>query len=60
MTVLVGAAVLVGIFLLPIKDSSHFGDSSSHIEKTQSTLRASKRERERAIKGKRGKINEKE
>ena len=50
MTILVGA----------IRDSSHSGDSSSHIEKMRSTSRASVRERERAIKGKRGKINEKE
>ena len=46
-TVLVGAAVLVGKFLPPIRDSSHFGDSSSHIEKMRSTSRASARERER-------------
>ena len=45
MTVLVGTAVLIGIFLLRIRDSSHSGDSSSHIEKMQSTLRASTRER---------------
>ena len=45
MTILVGTTVLIGIFLLPIRDSSHSGDSSSHIEKMQSTLRASTRER---------------
>ena len=45
MTVLVSAAVLVGKFLPPIRDSSHSGDSSSHIEKTRSTSRVSARER---------------
>ena len=60
MTVLIGTTVLIGIFLLRIRDSSHSGDSSSHIEKMQSTLRASTRERERAIKGKRGKITKRE
>ena len=44
MTVLAGAAVLVGI---PSSDQRFliFGDSSSHIEKMRSTLRASARER---------------
>ena len=37
MTILVGA----------IRDSSHSGDSSSHIEKMQSTSRVSEREREK-------------
>ena len=45
MTVLVSAAVLVEKFLPPIRDSSHSGDSSSHIEKMRSTSRASVRER---------------
>ena len=45
MTVLVGAVVLVGIFLPPIRDSSHSSDSSSHIEEMRSTSRASMRER---------------
>ena len=48
MTVLVGTAVLVGKFLPPIRDSSHFGDSSSHIEKMRSTSRVSAREREQS------------
>ena len=58
MTILVGATTLVKKFLPSIRDSSHSGDSSLHIEKMQSTSRVSARERERAIKGKRGKINE--
>ena len=45
MTILVSAAVLDGIFLPPIRDSSYSGDSSSHIEKMRSTSRASARER---------------
>ena len=45
MTVLISAAVLVGKFLPPIRDSSHSGDSSSHIEKMRSTSRVSARER---------------
>ena len=45
MTVLVGAAVLVGKFLPPIRDSSQSSDSSSHMEKMRSTSRASARER---------------
>ena len=45
MTVLVGAAVLVGKFLHSIRDSSQSSDSSSHIEKMPSTSRASARER---------------
>ena len=45
MIVLVGAAILVGKFLPPIRDSSHSSDSSLHIEKIRSTLRASSRER---------------
>ena len=48
MTVLVGATILVGKFLPPIRDSSHFGDSSSHIEKMRSTSKASAREREQS------------
>ena len=46
MTILVSAAVLDGIFLPPIRDSSYSGDSSSHIEKMRSTLRERERERE--------------
>ena len=45
-TILVGIAVLDGIFLPPISDSSHSGDSSSHIEKMRSTERERERERE--------------
>ena len=47
MTVLAGAAVRVGI---PSSDQRFliFGDSSSHIEKMRSTLRASAREREQS------------
>ena len=48
MTVLVSAAVLIRKFLPPIRDSSHFGDSSSHIEKMWSTSRTSVREREQS------------
>ena len=48
MIVLVGAAILVGKFLPPIRDSSHSSDSSLHIEKIRSTLRASAREREQS------------
>ena len=44
MTILVSAAVLEGIFLPPIRDSSYSGDSSSHIEKMRSTLRERERE----------------
>ena len=45
MIVLVSAAVLVGKFLPPIRDSSYSSDSSLHIEKIRSTSRASSRER---------------
>ena len=48
MTVLISAAILVKKFLPPIRDSSHSGDSSSHIEKMRSTSRVSARERKQS------------